>query len=158
MVNVRRSQNTCIQETGPHLYEVSPSGNFFDYFAVSIGARSQSAKTYLEKHHASFPDATLDELIVHGLRALRDTLQTDKELTTANCSVGVVGEGGVKFNVIEGDALSKYLASVDAPAEGGGAAGGGDVAPVEGEAVGGAGPSCHRSAMSSDDIYAATRL
>lgn len=41
-------------EAGPHLFECSPSGNYFDYIAVSIGARSQSAKTYLEKHAETY--------------------------------------------------------------------------------------------------------
>ena len=41
---------------GPHLYEFSPSGNSYEYYAMSIGARSQSAKTYLEKHYESFID------------------------------------------------------------------------------------------------------
>jgi len=36
-------------QTGAHLYETCPSGNYYDYKAQSIGARSQSAKTYLEK-------------------------------------------------------------------------------------------------------------
>lgn len=43
-------------QSGPHLYEFSPSGNSYEYFAMSIGARSQSAKTYLEKHYESFTD------------------------------------------------------------------------------------------------------
>ena len=42
--------------SGPHLYEFSPSGNSYEYYAMSIGARSQSAKTYLEKHYESFVD------------------------------------------------------------------------------------------------------
>jgi 20S proteasome alpha/beta subunit len=45
-----------MQDLGPHLFEFSPSGNSFEYFAMSIGARSQSAKTYLEKEFESFPD------------------------------------------------------------------------------------------------------
>lgn len=44
------------QERGPHLYEFSPTGNCFEYYAMSIGARSQSAKTYLETHFAEFED------------------------------------------------------------------------------------------------------
>jgi len=48
-----------LDHTGPHLYEFSPSGTSFEYFAVSIGARSQSAKTYLEKHFESFADCTM---------------------------------------------------------------------------------------------------
>ena len=42
--------------SGPHLFEFSPSGNSYEYYAMSIGARSQSAKTYLEKHYESFID------------------------------------------------------------------------------------------------------
>ncbi|CAG8511967.1 7488_t:CDS:2 [Paraglomus occultum] len=99
-------------EKGPHLYEFAPSGNFFEYYAMSIGARSQSAKTYLEKHYESFADATLDELVRHGLHALRDTLQQDKEIDTQNCSVGVVGEDQ-KFETIEGDRLQRYLDLLD---------------------------------------------
>lgn len=45
-------------QTGPHLYEFSPSGNSYEYYAMSIGARSQSAKTYLEKHYERFEDGT----------------------------------------------------------------------------------------------------
>jgi 20S proteasome subunit alpha 6 len=43
-------------QTGPHLYEFSPTGTSYEYYAMSIGARSQSAKTYLEKHYESFMD------------------------------------------------------------------------------------------------------
>jgi 20S proteasome subunit alpha 6 len=99
-------------ETGPHLYECSPSGNFFDYVAVSIGARSQSAKTYLEKHYESFENSDLDTLIVHGMRSIRDTLQTDKTVTTANCTVAFVGKD-CKFTILEGDDLQKYIDQLD---------------------------------------------
>ncbi|GAA5984464.1 hypothetical protein JCM5350_003370, partial [Sporobolomyces pararoseus] len=81
-------------DKGPHLYEFSPSGNCLEYYAMSIGARSQSAKTYLETHYSSFPNCSLEELIKHGLNALRDTLQQDKELTVENTSIGIVGLGG----------------------------------------------------------------
>ncbi|CAG8496829.1 8523_t:CDS:2 [Diversispora eburnea] len=89
-------------ETGPHLYECAPSGNFFEYYAMSIGARSQSAKTYLEKHYESFAE------VRHGLHALRDTLQQDKELNTFNCSIGIVGVD-YKFKIIEEDELQRFL-------------------------------------------------
>jgi 20S proteasome subunit alpha 6 len=95
-------------ETGPHLFECSPSGTSFEYFAMSIGARSQSAKTYLEKYYESFADASLEELVRHGLQALRDTLQQDKELNIHNTSLGIVGEDQ-PFEIIEGDALQRYL-------------------------------------------------
>lgn len=54
---------------------------------MAIGARSQSAKTYLERHFEEFQDADLDQLITHGLHALRESLQQDKELSIMNTSV-----------------------------------------------------------------------
>jgi len=66
-------------QTGAHLYETCPSGNYYDYKAQSIGARSQSAKTYLEKKFETFENATLDELIKHGLTAIRETLGSATE-------------------------------------------------------------------------------
>lgn len=82
-------------ETGPHLFEFSPSGVTYEYYAMAIGARSQSAKTYLERHFEEFADSSLDELIMHGLNALRDTLQQDKELSTLNTSIATVGPASI---------------------------------------------------------------
>ncbi|ETW84478.1 threonine protease [Heterobasidion irregulare TC 32-1] len=109
--------------TGPHLFEFSPSGTSFEYYAISIGARSQSAKTYLEKHYESFASCSLDQLITHGLNALRETLQQDKELTALNSSIGVVGppmptEKGVSpegpFRILDSEFVTSYIASQSA--------------------------------------------
>jgi len=78
-------------ETGPHLYEFSPAGTAFEYYAHSIGARSQSAKTYLEKNFEAFETADLPALINHGLTALHDTLQQDKHLSISNTSIAIIG-------------------------------------------------------------------
>ena len=48
---------------------------------MAIGARSQSARTYLEKNLDKFVDSNQDELIKHCMRALRDTLPNEVELT-----------------------------------------------------------------------------
>lgn len=49
---------------------------------MAIGARSQSARTYLEKHLNEFLDCSVEDLVRHGLRALRDTLPNEVELTS----------------------------------------------------------------------------
>lgn len=95
-------------ETGPHLFDCNPTGNNFEYYAMSIGSRSQSAKTYLESHFDSFPDCSLDELIKHGLTALRDTLQQENQLSIENCSIGYVGKD-TPFTILDGEAVSPYL-------------------------------------------------
>ncbi|EEB09175.1 20S proteasome component alpha 6 subunit Pre5 [Schizosaccharomyces japonicus yFS275] len=79
-------------ETGPHLYEFLPSGMVLEYLGTSMGARSQSARTYLERNLQSFPAATREELVLYALRALRDTLPQDHELTRQNVSICVVGK------------------------------------------------------------------
>jgi len=36
-------------ETGCHLYETDPTGNYYEYYGHAIGSRNQAAKTYIEK-------------------------------------------------------------------------------------------------------------
>ena len=120
-------------KTGPHLYQTCPSGNVYEYYASAIGARSQSGRTYLEKHHGeSVADATVDDLIMHALRALAGCVSTDDKeakakgnaegLTADNASVGIVGKDQV-FRLMEGAELQPYLDRLELE---GGAAGGND--------------------------------
>ena len=80
-----------IDEAGTHLFETCPSANFYEYIAMAIGARCQSAKTYLEKNYESFGKCDRATLIKHGVKALRQSAQ-EQELTVHNVSVGVVGK------------------------------------------------------------------
>lgn len=80
-----------VDETGPHLFEFQPSGMTQEMAACAIGARSQMARTYLERHLDAFADSSREELVKHGLRALKESLSQDKELTIDNTSVGVTG-------------------------------------------------------------------
>lgn len=43
-----------VDATGAHLYETTPTGDFYEYLAMAIGARAQTGKTYLEKHMDEF--------------------------------------------------------------------------------------------------------
>lgn len=107
----------AVDKNGPHLYQTCPSGNIYEYYASAIGARSQSGKTYLEKHYESFDGASKDDLIMHALRALSGCVAGDDKLTKENGSIAVVGKGD-KFILIEGDVLQPYLDRLEL--EGGG--------------------------------------
>lgn len=107
-------------ETGPHLFQTCPSGNFYECVAMAIGGRSQASKTYLEKHFDEFESASLEELIKHALQALQDSIEKKQPgLSEKNCSVAVVGDG-VSFVIHEDGALTDYLALIkqDTAAEG----------------------------------------
>lgn len=98
-------------DLGPHVYQTCPSASYFDCKAMAIGARSQSARTYLEKHLDEFKTCTLEELVRHGLRALRECLPNEVDLNKKNASVGIVGKG-MEFTVFEDDAVEPYLETI----------------------------------------------
>jgi len=79
-------------DQGPHIYQTCPSANYYDCKAMAIGARSQSARTYLEKHLNSFKDCDLYELINHGIKALAGTLPNETKLNNKNLSICIVGK------------------------------------------------------------------
>jgi len=106
-------------QAGAHLYETCPSGNYFEYKAIAIGARSQSAKTYFERMFEEFENDSLEQLIRHGLIALRETIgQTDDtKITSQNIDVGIVGEHQ-PFEILKDTKLKTYLEQLDKPNDG----------------------------------------
>jgi len=103
-----------VDQTGTHLFETCPSGNYYEYFSMAIGGRCQSAKTYLEKNFDQFPQLGWEELVKHGLRALKASSQ-ETDLTTKNVSVGVVGQD-FPFRALSEDELQRYLTDIQGAA------------------------------------------
>lgn len=122
-------------DQGPHIYQTCPSANFYDckamgtylvptlYFLLAfeqsmvillfisflaIGARSQSARTYLEKHLNSFKDCDLYELINHGIKALAGTLPSETKLNNKNLSICIVGKD-TKFKCLSETETEAYI-------------------------------------------------
>jgi len=62
----------------------------------------------LERHLDEFESSSREELIKHALRALKESLSQDQELTVDNTSVGI---GGVKENFVhyEGQDIAEWL-------------------------------------------------
>ncbi|XP_046748078.1 proteasome subunit alpha type-1 [Diprion similis] len=99
-------------DQGPHIFQTCPSANYFNCKAMALGSRSQSARTYLEKHLNEFPSCDLDEIVKHGLRALRDTLPNEVDLTVKNVSIGIVGKD-VPFKILDESATAIYLSEIE---------------------------------------------
>ncbi|OXV11446.1 hypothetical protein Egran_00790 [Elaphomyces granulatus] len=114
-----------VDDSGPHLFEFQPSGMTQEMVACAIGARSQMARTYLEKNLEQFADCGRDQLIGHGLKALKETLSQDKELTVENTTVGIAGlarEGSVgkieNFKLYDGQDIVPLLEALEAATSG----------------------------------------
>ena len=92
-----------VDRTGTHLYETCPSGNLNEYIAMAIGGRAQSAKTYLENNYTTFGEASIDELIAHGVQALSRCLEQDTQLNKDNISIAVVSKSSPFRLLSEGE-------------------------------------------------------
>ncbi|KAI9909173.1 hypothetical protein PsorP6_015152 [Peronosclerospora sorghi] len=101
-----------VDKKGVHLYQTCPSGNYYEYKGIAIGSRSQSARTYLEKHFESFPNLSKDELIQHALQGARGCLQGNQELTVDTVTIALVGIDQ-PFKIIEGVELQPYIDAVE---------------------------------------------
>ncbi|KAK0415702.1 hypothetical protein QR680_012071 [Steinernema hermaphroditum] len=93
---------------GPHIIKTDPSAEVVETHAASIGARSQSGRTYLERNLLNFRNASLGELIEHALLALRDTLPNEQNLSMKNTSIGVVGKD-MPFRIMEEEEVQPHL-------------------------------------------------
>jgi len=126
-----------VDESGPHLFEFQPSGLTPEMTACAIGARSQMARTYLERNLEKFENATKEELVVHGLKALKESLAQDKELSVENTSVAVCGvrQKGMKqmeaFKLYDGQDVRRWVEMVADGNEGEEAEEGGDTMEVD---------------------------
>jgi 20S proteasome subunit alpha 6 len=111
-----------VDAKGPHLFEFQPSGVTQEMVASGIGARSQMARTYLERNIDEFLASDREQLVKHALLALKESLSQDKELTVDNTSIGIAGVGE-DFKLYEGGEIANWLdttfenkAEGDAPA------------------------------------------
>ena len=99
---------SVVDSTGPHLYCTEPSGNYYEYVANAIGARSQTSRTYLEREFAKFEECSVDELIKHALKGLSASLSGDNELDANSASISILGPNQ-DFKVVDDCELQKYL-------------------------------------------------
>jgi len=108
------------EDTGKaHIYETSPSGDYFEYVAFSTGDRSQAARTYLERHFESFEDLDQKALIQHAVSAMSNAFRQDTVITSQNIDVSVVGEGQ-KYKKLTPEELAPFIAAAAPVAADGG--------------------------------------
>ena len=99
-----------VDQAGTHIFETQPSGEFFEFEAQAIGARSQAARTYLDSKFESFQDSDLKTLIQHSLSALKGS--ATKVMTAQNVQVAVVS-AEVPFRFLSASELDVFLTDLD---------------------------------------------
>ncbi|MCJ8734549.1 hypothetical protein PDJAM_G00236620 [Pangasius djambal] len=56
--------------------------------------------------------SNLNELVQHGLCALRETLPAEQDLTTKNVSIGIVGKD-MEFTIYDDDDVAPFLEGLE---------------------------------------------
>uniref|UniRef100_A0A915PEC1 Proteasome alpha-type subunits domain-containing protein n=1 Tax=Meloidogyne floridensis TaxID=298350 RepID=A0A915PEC1_9BILA len=86
-------------DSGPHVLNADPSANVTMVKAASIGARSQSARTYLEKHFDEYANST-------------DQKNTNTKLDENNTAIAIVGKR-CKFGCLPSEQVKEIIASLN---------------------------------------------
>lgn len=88
---------------GAQLFQVDPSGAFFEWKASAIGSAHRNAKSFLEKRYAD--DMELEDAIHVGLLTLREGVEG--EMTGENVELAVADAEG--FRILGGEEVADYL-------------------------------------------------
>mmetsp|Transcript_20178 Transcript_20178/g.30005 ORF Transcript_20178/g.30005 Transcript_20178/m.30005 type:complete len:235 (-) Transcript_20178:55-759(-) len=94
-----------VDENGPALYQVDPSGSYFGWKASAIGKNMINARTFLEKRYNE--DIELEDAIHTALLTLKEGF--DGEMNEKNIEVGVVDDKTKKFRILTQSEVRDYL-------------------------------------------------
>ncbi|KAK2076264.1 Protein phosphatase PP2A regulatory subunit B [Prototheca wickerhamii] len=97
-----------VDENGPQLYQIDPSGSYFAWKASAIGKNAINARTFLEKRYSE--DIELEDAIHTALLTIKDGFEG--EMTGENIEVAIVGADNV-FRVLTPSEVSDYLREVE---------------------------------------------
>ena len=97
-----------VDDDGPQLFQVDPSGAYFGWRATAIGKNFTNAKTFLEKRYA--PDMELEDAVHTALLTLREGFEG--EMNKDNIEVAVVGADKA-FRVLTAAEVADYLAEAE---------------------------------------------
>ena len=101
-----------VDESGPHLFHLDPTGTFTEFYAKAIGSGSEGAQTSLQEVYSK--DMTLAEAEVHVLTILKQIME--EKLTSVNIQVASVRSGVTEeqkcFTVYSKERLEEIIAQI----------------------------------------------
>jgi len=98
-----------VDDRGPQLYQVDPSGSYWAWKASAIGKNFVNAKTDLEKRYND--DIELEDAIHTALFVLKKGFEG--EMNEKNIELGVVDSKSKKFRVLTQSEIKDYLNEIE---------------------------------------------
>lgn len=99
-----------VDENGPALYHVDPSGTHTRFLAKAIGAGSEGAQNALKDHYNK--SLTLREAQKIALQILKDVME-DK-ISNINVEMAIITTESAKFHVCNKDEIEAVINTLDA--------------------------------------------
>lgn len=94
-----------VDETGPHLYHLEPSGTFIEFEAKAIGSGSEGAQQNLQDiYHKTM---TLKEATKHALTILKQVME--EKLTSTNVELSTVSVKDKKFKLFSKEEIEEVI-------------------------------------------------
>eukprot|EP01126_Amoeba_proteus_P028561 TRINITY_DN2816_c0_g1_i4.p1 TRINITY_DN2816_c0_g1~~TRINITY_DN2816_c0_g1_i4.p1 ORF type:complete len:173 (+),score=38.17 TRINITY_DN2816_c0_g1_i4:293-811(+) len=94
-----------VDETGPILFHMDPSGTFLEYKAMAIGAGSEGAQQHLEKEF--YDSLSLVEAKILALQVLKQVME--EKLESHNIEIGVVSVDDKLFKHLTIDEIEELI-------------------------------------------------
>ena len=98
-----------VDDNGPQLYQVDPSGAFFGWKASAIGKNFANAKTFLEKRYNE--DLEVEDAIHTAILTLKEGFEG--QMDENNIEIGVVRTKDRVFRSLSPAEIRDYLAEVE---------------------------------------------
>ncbi|MBC7127416.1 MAG: archaeal proteasome endopeptidase complex subunit alpha [Candidatus Methanosuratincola petrocarbonis] len=99
-----------VDRFGPKLFMTEPSGAYAGYYAVAIGAGSQTVTEFFEKNYQ--PDLKIDDAIMLALKALASVIEGS--LDSAKVEMAILRTETGKFENLPPQQLMEYIEKLKA--------------------------------------------
>lgn len=97
-----------VDETGPSLYQVDPSGAFWAWKASSIGKNMVNSNSFLEKRYSE--ELELEDAIHTAILTLKEGFEG--QMTASNIQIGVASAATGKFELLPEHHVQDHLANI----------------------------------------------
>jgi 20S proteasome subunit alpha 2 len=98
-----------VDDNGPQLFQVDPSGAFFGWKASAIGKNYANAKTFLEKRYSE--EMEIEDAIHTAILTLKEGFEG--QIDENNIEIGVVRMSDRKFKSLTPAEIKDYLSEVE---------------------------------------------
>lgn len=96
-------------DDGPHLYQIDPSGAYYEWKATAIGKNAKNAKIFLEKRYSA--DAGVEDTIHIALLTLKEAFEG--QMNQKNIELGVIEKDKKTFRLLTQAEIRDYLAELE---------------------------------------------